>query len=95
MEPQAQWQGAQPPRRRPIGAPPPLFRMPRTRVGSCQIWRFRRRRVQILLEQPREAATLVDLGDLEATLLSKPSWGLPILAALAEHIKERKVGVSQ
>ena len=53
------------------------------------------RGVQILLEHPREAATLVDLGDLKATLLSKPSWGLRILAALAEHIKERKVGVSQ
>ena len=53
------------------------------------------RGVQILLEHPREAATLVDFGDLEATLLSKPSWGLRILAALAEHIKERKVGVSQ
>ena len=53
------------------------------------------RGVQILLEHPREAATLVDLGDLEATLLSKPSWGLRILAALAERIKERKVGVSQ
>ena len=51
--------------------------------------------VQILLEHPREAATVVDLGDLEATLLSKPSWGLRILAALAEHIKDRKVGVSQ
>ena len=50
--------------------------------------------MQILLEHPREAATLVDLGDLEATLLSKPSWGLRILAALAEHIIERKVGVS-
>ena len=53
------------------------------------------RDVQILLEHPREAATVVDLGDLEATLLSKPSWGLRILAALAEHIKDRKVGVSQ
>ena len=53
------------------------------------------RGVQILLEHPREAATVVDLGDLEATLLSKPSWGLRILAALAEHIKDRKVGVSQ
>ena len=51
--------------------------------------------VQILLEHPREAATLVDLGDLEATLLAKPRWRLPILAALAEHIKERKVGASQ
>ena len=38
---------------------------------------------------------MVDLGDLEATLLSKPSWELRILAALAEHIKDRKVGVSQ
>ena len=37
----------------------------------------------------------MDLGDLEATLLSKPSWGLRNLAALAEHITERKVGVSQ
>ena len=53
------------------------------------------RGVQILLEHPREAATLVDVGDLEATLLSKPSWGLRVLAALAEHIKERKVGASQ
>ena len=51
--------------------------------------------VQILLEHPREAANLVDLGDLETTLLSKPSWGLRILAALAERIKEWKVGVSQ
>ena len=51
--------------------------------------------VQIILEHPREAAPLVDLGDLEATLLSKPSWGLRILAALAQHIKERKVGVTQ
>ena len=41
------------------------------------------RSVQILLEHPREAATVVDLGDLEPTLLSKPSWGLRILAALA------------
>ena len=53
------------------------------------------RGVPILLEHPREAATLSNLGDLEATLLSKPSWGLRILAVLAEHIKERKVGVSQ
>ena len=53
------------------------------------------RGVQILLDHPREAATLVDLGDLKATLLWKPSWGLRLLAALAEHIKERKVGVSQ
>ena len=53
------------------------------------------RGAQILLEHPREAATVVDLGDLEATLLSKPSWGLRILAALAEHIKDREVGVSQ
>ena len=53
------------------------------------------RGVQILLEHPRQAATLVDLCDLEATLLSKRSWGLRILAALAEHIKERKVGVTQ
>ena len=53
------------------------------------------RGVQILLEHPREAPTLVDLVDLEATLLSKPSWELRILAALAEHIKERKAGVSQ
>ena len=53
------------------------------------------RGVQTLLEHPHEAATLVDLGGLEETLLSKPSWGLRILAALAEHIKERKVGVSQ
>ena len=51
-------------------------------------------RVQILFEHPREAVTLFDLGDLEATLLSQPSWGLRILAALAEHIQERKVGVS-
>ena len=51
--------------------------------------------VQILLEHPREAANVLDLGDLEATLLSKRSWGLRILAALAEHIKDRKVGVSQ
>ena len=53
------------------------------------------RGVQILLEHPRQAATVVDLGDLEATVLSEPSWGLRILAALAEHIKDRKVGVSQ
>ena len=53
------------------------------------------RGVQILLEHPREAATLLDLGDLEATVMSKPSWGLRILAALAERIKERKVGVTQ
>ena len=53
------------------------------------------RGVQILLEHSREAATVVDIGDLEATLLSKQSWGLRILAALAEHIKDRKVGVSQ
>ena len=50
---------------------------------------------QILLEHPRESATVVNLGDLEATLLSKPIWGLRILAVLAEHIKDRKVGVSQ
>ena len=53
------------------------------------------RGVQILLEHPHEAATVVDLGDFEATLLSKPSRGLRILAALAEHIKDRKVGMSQ
>ena len=53
------------------------------------------RSVQILLEHPREAATLVDLGGLEATILSKPGSGLRILAALAEHIREPKVGVSQ
>ena len=41
------------------------------------------RGVQILLEHPREAATLVDPGDLKATLLSKPNWGLRILAPLA------------
>ena len=52
------------------------------------------RGVQILIEHPREAATLMDPRDLEATLLSTPSWGLRILAALAEHIKDRKVGVS-
>ena len=53
------------------------------------------RSVQILLEHPREAATVVDLGDLESTLLSKPSWGLRILAELAEDIKDRNLGVSQ
>ena len=37
------------------------------------------RGVQILLEHPREAATLVDPGDLEATLLSKPSWDYAFL----------------
>ena len=58
-------------------------------------WAVSPRGVQSLLERPREAATLVDLGDLEATLLSNPSWGLRIHAALAEHVKERKVGVSQ
>ena len=58
-------------------------------------WAVSPRGVQILLEHPREAATVVDLGDLEATLLSKPSWGLHILAALGEHIKDRKVGVKQ
>ena len=47
------------------------------------------RGVQVLLEHRRVAATLADLGDLQATLLSKPSWGLRILATLAEHIKER------
>ena len=53
------------------------------------------RGVQILLEHPREAATVVNHDDLEATLLSKRSWGLRILAALAEHIKDRKLGVCQ
>ena len=95
MEPQAQWQRTRPPRRRPIGAPLPPFGMPRTRIGSCRILGVSPRGVQILLDHPREAATLVDLGDLEATLLWKPSWGLRILVALAEHIKELKVGVSQ
>ena len=44
MEPHAQLQRTRlfqrPPRRRPIGAPPPPFGMPRTRIGSCQIWSF-------------------------------------------------------
>ena len=95
MEPQGQWQRTQPPCRRPIGAPPLPFGMPWSCIGWGSDLAVSPRGVQILLEHFREAATVVGLGDLQATLLSKPSLGLRILAALAEHIIDRKLGVSQ